>query len=421
MPFFPREARTTTSQLPVASTSSRPSPTARHVRKNSKVTQILRIVGTPEAARGGSNVANTLPNSGGVMSPPILPIDFDPFSGRPLGAVIVGDALPLSQVQAVQAPHLATQHVHKPALSMSSVPVPAQHLTNHAHTRHTSASQSTNGASPATVAQRASRPQLRTDHAKAGTLSARSRGHPPPSSSVPGNHTTTPSQPPLNPSRIVNPESTGQHKSIFTHARNPEDAFAPHVRGTTITPHKHYQDTSKSAPKQDLHLRKARSSVILSNAPPPLHAPKPVNLLQRPSAETLHMLAESANRRPSHSNVQIAVATGNALWPPAPVVPPLRTVMPSREEQVAYGAAAHEVDKLYRKIGHERALIERIRADHDREVRRAERDAERQRSRHHRRAATENPRRGEREVEYRSLADYGYFSGGQQWAGAAAQ
>ncbi|KAH9978840.1 hypothetical protein BGW80DRAFT_700362 [Lactifluus volemus] len=357
------------------------------------------------------------------MSPPLLPIALDPFARDPPGAVVVNR----SQV------HASRPAVHRPALSMSSVPVPAKHPATHAHTRHNSASQSTNDFSLASAAQRVPRSQHRTDHTKAGNLSTRSRSHPPEYSSVPGHPTTSHSRPPLNPSQVVNLEHTEQHRLPSTHARYPENAFAPRVRGATVTHHnRHHPDTYDSASKKAPHLRKARSSFILSNAPPPVHTPKPLNLSERPNAKRLQMLAESAGRNLSHSNIQEAPVPANVVWPtPLPATPPFQVAMlpspppPPRAERDAYRVAAHEADNMRRGIRDNRAYIERIRGDRDRardrEVRRAERDADRQqRSRHHRRAATENSRRPGhgREVEYLSLADYGYLNGSQQWAGA---
>jgi hypothetical protein len=155
------------------------------------------------------------------------------------------------------------------------------------------------------------------------------------------------------------------------------------------------------------NLRKARSSVILSNTPLlPLHAPKPVKALARPSAETLRILVESASVTSSRSNnVRNRVTdagSANTVWPPAPV---LRITNPERE---AYRSAANEAEKTCRKIREERALLERVRGVGEHEAPRKERDSEPRRERHHRRAATEGTRRRKREVEYRTLADYGY-------------
>jgi hypothetical protein len=382
-PFFSREARTTNNEPPVASTSSRPSTTTRHIRKkSSKVAQIPGIAGASEEAKDCANVAHPPPNYGGTTPSLILPMDFDPSYGGPLGAVTVGDGLSASQMQR-----------SRPALSVPSASVPTERRPTHAHTRNTSMSQSTNGFSQDTAAERAPRSQFRVD-AKADTLSARSRSH----------------------SHLPPSSSAGQHGSASTHAKYPVDAFAPHVRSATATTNKRHQDTYSAAPKQVPHLRKARSSVILSNAPPPpLYAPKPLNFLERPRAETLHALAESASMKPSHSNAQSAVATGNAVWPPSPVVPPLWNVMPPRVEQDSHRAAAIEANKAFRKIGHERAPAEHIRGDHGLEVHRAEQGS--RRPRHHRRAATENVRRPAREGGYHSLADNGYYNVDQQWAG----
>jgi hypothetical protein len=390
MPFFSTEACTTTSEHPVASSLSRSSPGARRIRKNPKVPQMLGIVGTPEVARDGANVVD------------------------PLGAVLIGSGLPACQMQ---PPRPAAQSVHRPALSTSSVPVHAEWQRNYTHSRYASTSQSITGSSPAAIVQRTPRSQFRTDYTQASTLSARSRSHPPPSSPVTGDHTTPRSQPRLIPSPSINFDSTRQHRSTSTHARYTEDAFAPRVRGATATPYESYHDTCNSAPKREQHLRKARSNAILSTAPPPFYTPNPLNLSQRPSAETVHALEELASRKPSHTNVQFTVGTANTVCLPSQGVPPMRVVMPSQEEQDAYRAAAHEAERMRQEINYERALIEGIRSGHGREVRAAQRDAGRER--HHRRAATESARRRGREVEYRSLADYGYFDGSQQWAGVA--
>jgi hypothetical protein len=374
MPFFSTEACPTTSELLVASTSSRSSPTARRIRKNSKVAQMLGIIGTREPARDGANVVD------------------------PLGAALIGNGFPASQMKASCS---ATQSAHRPTLSTSSLPMRAEWQRNYTHSRYVSTSQSRlTGSTPATTDKRTPRSQLRTDHMNAGTLSARSRSNPPPP--VTGDHTTSRSQPRLNPSQSVYFRSARQHRLTSTHARYTEDAFAPSVRGATVT--------GNSAPKQAPHLRKASSNAILSTTPSPFHMPTPRNLSQKPSAETVLTLEELASRNPSHSNIHSTVGSANVV--PAQVVPPMRIVMPPQVEQDAYRTAAHEAERMRRAIGDERALIEGIRSGHGREVR-AKRDAGRERERHHRRAATESPRRRGREVEYRSLADYGYFDVGQ--------
>jgi hypothetical protein len=94
--------------------------------------------------------------------------------------------------------------------------------------------------------------------------------------------------------------------------------------------------------------------------------------------------------------------------------------MAPRGERNPYDAAAIEAEKRKRKISEERAIMERVRHDHDREARRAERHSERERrERHHRRAATEgsSSRRRGREVEYRTMANYVYFPTDRKRAG----
>ena len=143
---------------------------------------------------------------------------------------------------------------------------------------------------------------------------------------------------------------------------------------------------------------------------PPLHAPKPLKLTGQPSVEILHVLAESINVEKKSQKAQTPTAPPPVIWPPAPVIRPIRTVMPPRAEQEAFRAAAIEADKAYRKVCNERGVSERVRSDRGREARRG--DGERERR--HRRAATENSRRhgGRREVEYRTMADYGYYPAG---------
>jgi len=82
--------------------------------------------------------------------------------------------------------------------------------------------------------------------------------------------------------------------------------------------------------------------------------------------------------------------------------------MPPRAEREAYQAAGVETEKMSRKISDERALVERVRHDQDREARRQARDSERHRGRHHRRAETEGSRRHRREAENRAVIGYEY-------------
>ena len=112
MPFPSREAWAATSDPPPPVPSIRPLPAPRHSRKNSKVAQILGIAGAPEKARD----ADPLSNLEGFMSPPILPMEVDPFSGGPLGATIVSNVDSAIQMQATHLP--ATQHAFRPTLSM---------------------------------------------------------------------------------------------------------------------------------------------------------------------------------------------------------------------------------------------------------------------------------------------------------------
>jgi hypothetical protein len=390
MPFPSRRAP---DELVPAVPSSRPTPTSRHTRKNSKVAQFLGIAVSPERARGAMNAAD--PQR--LMSPPLLPMEVDPFS-RPLGTTIVSNVTPTTQRQR----HLpAPQHTFRPIQSMPSLPVPPERHATHAHVPRAHAPQSTGDFQVMvdTAARRAPRPLQRAGHGQIGVHSSRSLSNPP-APSVPRHHSSL-SQP-LQPSRVVNLESRSRHGSISTHTTH---------RGR----HHNMRDhTQMVAP----NLRKARSSVVLSNTRVlPLHAPRPVKALERPSVETLHKLAISAGSAvPSHSKARNREVAVHAAWPPAPVLRHLRNCNAERD---AYRTAAIEAEKTSRKINEERALLERVRDD--REARRRERDPgdPSQRSRHHRRAATEGPtRRRKRDVEYRTMADYGYDPTHQKWMGA---
>lgn len=117
---------------------------------------------------------------------------------------------------------------------------------------------------------------------------------------------------------------------------------------------------------------------------------------------------------PSSSTARNREVAVHAAWPPAPVLRPLRNVNAERD---AYRTAAIEAEKTCRKINEERAQLERVRDVGDREARRRERDPG-DPSQRHRRAATEGPRRRKRDVEYRTMADYGYDPTRQKWVGA---
>jgi len=393
MPFPSRRAP---DELAPAVPSPRPPPTSRHTRKNSKVAQLLGIAGIPEKARDAVNAVDPQ----GHMSPPLLPMEVDPFS-RPLGATIVSNATPTTQRQITHPP--APQHTFRPMQSMPSLSVPPERHATHAHVPRTHAPQSTSDfqVKADTAARRAPRPLQRAGYAPIGAHSSRSLSNPPPAPLIPSHHHSSLSQP-VQPSRVVNPESRSWHGLTSTHTTH---------RGR-------HQNMRDHAPMVAPNLRKARSSVVLANTRvPPLHAPKPVRALERPSVETLHKLAESTSsvampsRSKTRSRREVAV---HAAWPPAPVVRPLRNVNAERD---AYRTAAIEAEKTCRKINEERALLERVR---DVETRRRERDPgdPGQRSRHHRRAATEGPRRRKRDAEYRTMADYGYDPTHQKWMGA---
>jgi hypothetical protein len=393
MPFPTRQA---SDELASAIPSSRPPPTFKHIRKNSKVAQFLGIAGAPETARDAVNAADPF----GLMSPPILPMEVDPFS-TPLGATIVGCGVPTIQMQTTH-PTPTPQHVFRPMQSMPSLSVPADRRAPRAH-----ASQSTSDFH-VTVDTAARRAPRRTGYVPAGAHPSRSLSNPPPAVSVHDHY--SPAQP-LQPSRVVDLESKSRHGLISTHTTHPGPQL---VRDAAVTYRGRHQNMHDHARTAAPTLRKARSSVVLSNTHlPPLYAPKPVKALQRPSAETLQILVESAR---TTANVRNGVAAApHAVWPPAPVLRPLRIVNPEGD---AYRFAAIEAEKSHRKIKEERALVERVRNVGDREAPRRERDSEPQRSRHHRRAATEGPRRRKREVEYRTMADYGYNPTDQKWVGA---
>lgn len=371
--------------------SSRPPPTSRHTGENSKVAQILGKGGTPDKARDTVNVASPF-SIQGLMSPPILPMEVDPFTGPPLGATIVGNVGPT--IQTTQPP--APQHNFRPMLSTQSLSAPADHHATHVHAPRAPAPKSATNLRD-TTARRAPRPLHRAGYQPFGTPPSRSLSNPPPA---------LPSQP-LHPSRTVNIESKTRYGLTSAHTAHPGGTFAPLVRDTAVTlrgrHHNMHDQTSTVVPT----LRKVRSSVALSNKPPPpLYAPKPVKALARPSAETLHNLVESASATLSHpDNVRTRATGGSAhvVWPPAPVVRPQRIATP---EQDANRSAANEAGNTRRKIKEERALLESVRNVSEREAPRRERDSEPQRSRHHRRAATEGRR--DNRVEYRTLRELGY-------------
>jgi hypothetical protein len=414
MPFFSRD-RTVSGDVPAATTSSQVLPISRHLRKNSKAARILGITSAPE----DSSNANTHPNYDGIMSPPLLPMDPDPFSSRPLGALVIGSRNPTSQTQALQPP----QHVPQPALRPPSAPVPAERPTAHTSTQRVYATHGAHRLPVGSDAQHIPRSQARAGSTTVSAVSARSRSHPPPVSSVPGGPGGTLSQPPLHHSpSSTNLRNTREHGSTSTHTNHQSDGLGPRVRDAAVTPRKRYRKKYDPAPTPVPRLRKAHSSFVLSSHPvPPLHAPKPLKLTGQPSVEILHVLAETETSQPNDQKAPAATAA-RQIWPPAPVIRPWRVVMPPRAEQDAFRAAAIEADKAYRKVCYERGLLEHVRSDRGREARRGgERDPNHdQRSRRPRRAATENSRRRDgREVEYRTMADYGYYATDQLWAGRA--
>jgi len=374
MPFPSREGWATTDDVPPVPTT-RPPPASRHTRKNSKVAQNLGIAGAPAKTKEDVHVVDPLSH---LMSPPILPMEADPFSGGPPGATVVGkNGLPAAQTQVKHPP--APQHVFRPMLSMPSLSVATER-----HGTHTDLSHSTGGSNVESAARRVPRPLRDGGHTEVGSFSTRSRSNQPPPLSVPSHYAS--SSQPLHPSRVANVErKKSRHDLVYTHVT--------HWGGTPAAP----------------NLRKARSSVVLSNTSLlPLHAPKPLRVSERPSAEALNLLVESPSAKPSHSRVQNGVSTTHAVWPPAPVLRPLRIVMPPRAEREAYQAAAMEAEKVSHKISDERALLERVRHEHDREARVQARDSRRHRERHHRRAETEGSRQCRREVENHGVTGYEY-------------
>lgn len=391
MPFPSRRAP---DELVPAVPSPRLPPTSRHTRKNLKVAQLLGIAGTPEKARDAVNAVDPK----GFMSPPLLPMEADPFS-RPPGATIVSNVTPTIQRQMMHPP--APQHTFRSMQSMPSLSASPERHATHAHVPRAHAPQSTSDfqVTADTAARRAPRPLQRAGYAYIGGHSSRSLSNPPPAPSVPIHHRGL-SQP-LHPSRVVNLESRSRHELTSTHTTH---------RG------RHQNMRDHHAPMAAPNLRKARSNVVLSNTRvPPLHAPRPVKALERPSVETLHKLAESGgSAMPSYPKTRIREVAVHAAWPPAPVLRPLRNVNAERD---AYRTAAIEAEKTCRKINEERALLERARDVGDREARRRERDPG-DPSQRHRRAATEGPRRRKRDVEYRTMADYGYDPTRQKWMGA---
>ena len=377
-------------ELAPAVPSPRPPHTSRHTRKNSKVAQFLGIACSPE-----KNPVDPQ----GLMSPPLLPMEVDPFS-RPLGATIVSNVAPTTKRQMAHPP--APQHSFRPMQSMPSLPslsVPRERHAKHAHAprAHVPQSASDFQVTVDAASRRAPRPLQRAGYAYIAH-SSQSLSNLQPTPSLPSLHSSL-SQP-LQPSRVVNLESRSRHGLTSTHASH---------RG------RHRDHAQMAVP----NLRKARSSVVLSDSRVlPLHAPQPVKALERPSVETLHKLAESSSSAvQSHSKARNREVAVHAAWPPAPVLRPLRNITAEKD---AYLTAAIEAEKTCRKINGERALLERARDVGDREARRRERDPgdPSQHSRHHRRAATEGPRRRKRDVEYRTMADYGYDPTHQKRVGA---
>jgi len=374
MPFPSREGWAAADDVPPAVPTTRCPAASRHTRKNSKVAQILGIAGAPAKTKEDVHVVDPLSD---LMSPPVLPMEVDPFSGGPPGATIVGNRLPAVQTHAVHPP--APQHVFRPMASMPSLLVATKRNATHTDLFH-----STGSSDVESAARRVPRPLHGRGHMEVGTLSTRSRSNQPPPLSVPGHYTS--SSQPLHPSRVVNVErKKSRHDLVYTHAT--------HSGRTAAAP----------------NLRKARSSAVLSNTSLlPLHAPRPQRVSEKPSAEALHLLVEPPSTKPRHSKVQNGVATTHAVWPPAPVLRPLQIVIPPRGEREAYQAAAMEAEKVSRKISDERAHVEHVRHERDREARGQARDSRRHRERHHRRAETEGSRRYRREVENRAVTGYEY-------------
>ncbi len=162
MPFPSREGCATNNDFPPAVPSNRHPTASRHTRKISKVAQILGIAGAPEKSRDHVQIAHPLD---GLMSPPILPMEADPFSGRPLEATNVGNSLTAAQVQVTRP---APQHVFRPMLSMPSLLGPTE-----PHATHTHPSQSTGSFNVDTAARRVPQPQHGGGYAEVGTLSTR--------------------------------------------------------------------------------------------------------------------------------------------------------------------------------------------------------------------------------------------------------
>jgi hypothetical protein len=191
---------------------------------------------------------------------------------------------------------LSQPYCHLPLRCPQNVPLPTHPLSASTHP-------SMHIAPLGSDAQRIPRSQRRTGSTTVGVVSARSRSHPPPISSVP-DPVRAPSQPPSYP-----PSSTNnrEHGSTSTHTTHQVDGLGPRVRDAAVTPRKRYQNKFDPAPTPVPRLRKAHSSFVLSNGPmPPLHAPKPLKLTGQPSVEILHVLAESISMERSHLNTQKA-------------------------------------------------------------------------------------------------------------------
>ncbi|KAH9994969.1 hypothetical protein BJV74DRAFT_795347 [Russula compacta] len=369
-PFFSREPRAPVSDPPAIVPSSRPLLPSRHIRKDSKVAQVLGIAGTPENARDDTE---PLPNSEGLMSPPILPMEADPFERRQPGAAMVNNRLPATQVPVTHPS--ALQHVLQPALSMPSLSVPTKRHAAHTHTRSAHTSQSPGGFCVDTATRRAPRPLHRMGYTQVAALSTRSRSNPPPGRSVAGHYAN--SSQPLHPSRVVNLESESRHEFISTHPIHTVGVVVSLVRNASKSPLKCWIFKHGGA------------------APPRAQTPERFGKAQCRSSTPNGRIGLREAELFKRSD---GIAPVNAVQAPAPALRPPNIAVPPRAEREAYRDVAIETERTRNKISDERALVECGRAGF--------------------RASTLAPsqtfgnggskRRG-REVEYHNMVNYGYY------------
>ncbi|KAI0268631.1 hypothetical protein BC834DRAFT_968094 [Gloeopeniophorella convolvens] len=413
MPFPARGPRSASAKLPVDPGSHRPEPVTRFIAKDSKLMQIL---GPTSDGSLGAVIPDQVTHFEGVTSPPLLPMEIDPFASGPMK--VPGNIAP---PHLAPASHAASQRQrqHAPQLP-SQVQAPSVH-TAHGHAKHS------HMGSPH---HRAPRSRSRGAHTGTGDTHARSYSNPPLPPPLPVTYVTAQARPPLIHYRTVNNASADKLDEDLVPTEKPVDSIGPRVRGAASQP-RQLRRGFDPAPTPVPRLRKAHSSTALHAPPLLIFAPKPVNPLR---AARVDMLLDSV--RPADSPTAptgdraAASPQKREMWPPNPLIRPLHTILPLEVELAQHAQKVKaEAEQRERQLRHEQARLESTRRGRDdrgnsrsrdapnEERRAAERSSERRRPRHHHRAATERSRKHGREVEYLSLADHGYQSFGQGWVG----